>query len=299
METIAIIGNCQARPLAEMMKAVYDVTIETIAIVHLLRSDQEREYTGPFERADFVLAQSVSDSYPCEFVRKNALIDRYGEKVFIWANLYFSGYNPELMYVRPAAGAHLVGPLGDYHLAPIVAGYQEGLSVERCAKRLGDTGWNRLQYEGAVERSLEELRRRESHAGAPVADLVEAHWTSRRLFYTFNHPSAFLLLEYAYRIGTKLGLTIKRQSGWSPLNEPLGKFVVPTNPFVLEDYRVSVDDSPMFRGIGVDFDNDGKPMPQQRQTQYYSSEELIQCFYRVYDSKRDLISRVSLDLRAA
>jgi hypothetical protein len=299
MQTIAMIGNCQARPLAEMMKAVYDVTIETIAIVHLLRGDQEREYAGAFEKADVVLAQSVSDSYPCEFVRRNALVDRYGEKVFVWTNLYFSGYNPELMYVRPRAGAHVVGPLGDYHLAPIVSGYQEGLSVEQSAKRLGDSDWSRLQYEGAAERSLLELRLRESQAGAPVADLVETHWTSRRLFYTFNHPSAFLLLEYAHRIGSRLGLTVKRKAGWSPFNEPLGKFVVPINRFVLEAYQVSVDDSPAFRGIGVDFDNEGKPNPQLRQTRHYSADELTECFYRVYDSVRDVISTVSLDLRAA
>jgi hypothetical protein len=299
MQTVALIGNCQARPLAEMMKAVFDVRIETIAIVHLLRNEQEVEYAGAFEKADVVLAQAVSDTYPCEFVRRSALTDRYGEKVFIWSNLYFSGYNPELMYVRPNARAHLVGPLGDYHMSPIIAGYQEGLSVQRCAERLADPAWNRVQYQGGVERSLQELRQRESRSGAPVADLVEMHWRSRRLFYTFNHPSAFLLLEYAYRIGERLGLTVKRRLSGMHFDEPLGKFVVPINRFVLEDYHLSVDDSPVFRGIGVDFNDEGKPVTQPRQTHYYSGEELIDCFYRIYDSKRELISKVSLNLRAA
>jgi hypothetical protein len=299
MLTISMIGNCQARPLAEMMKAVFDVRIETIAIVHLLRSEQEGEYASAFEKADVVLAQSVSDTYPCEFVRRSALIDRYGEKVFVWSNLYFSGYNPELKYVRPNTRAHLVGPLGEYHVAPIIAGYQEGLSVQRCAERLADRDWNLVQYQGGVERSLEELKQRESHAGAPIADLVEAHWTRRRLFYTFNHPSAFLLLEYAYRIGESLGLTLKRRLSGIHFDEPLGKFVVPINSFVRETYHVSVDDSPVFRGIGVDFADEGLPVPQQRQTQYYSAEELIECFYRVYDSKRDVISKIVLDVRVA
>jgi hypothetical protein len=299
MTRVAVIGNCQARPLAEMMKAVFDVAIESIAVVHLLRSAQENEYSDAFKKADIILAQQVFDSYPCEFVRSSDLRAKYGQKVSVWVNLYYAGYNPELMYVRPAARAHMVGPLGDYHIGAIISAFQESLSAGECATRLVDVDWNRHCYQGAVERSLKELRQRETQALVPITDLIESAWTERRLFHTFNHPTAFLLLEYVYRLGRKLGLSVKRRLNRVHFGEPLGQFVVPVNSYVSNDYSVAVEDSLAFRGVRIEFDGRGIPTVPQRQVAYYSPLELVEGYFRVYAANVALISEVAPNFRVA
>ena len=61
--------------------------IATVAIVHLLKDDNEHTHASAFAAADFILAQSVADTYPCRFVQTHTLRSRYGAKVLTWPNL--------------------------------------------------------------------------------------------------------------------------------------------------------------------------------------------------------------------
>ena len=89
---VAIVGNCQARPLAEILTAIFDVEVSTSVIVHLVRPQDEPLHRPGLQSADVILAQRVAENYPTPFVRTEALHAEHGAKVQVWQNLYFAGY---------------------------------------------------------------------------------------------------------------------------------------------------------------------------------------------------------------
>ena len=60
--------------------------------------------------------------------------------------------------------------------------------------------------------SLRELAEREKEADIKITDYIIEHYREERLFYSPNHPSEKLLLEYAARIMTYLGYSDNRIS---------------------------------------------------------------------------------------
>lgn len=99
---VAVLGNCQARPIATLLP-LYNpaITVTCVDVVHLLRDEDAPQYAQALRQADVILAQHVADTYPCSFVRNSELVRQYGHKVIFWINLYFRGYNPELFIPAP------------------------------------------------------------------------------------------------------------------------------------------------------------------------------------------------------
>lgn len=54
---LVFVGNCQARPIAALLEAMNDqINVTKVAIVHLLKTEQEHEYKAEFEAADYIIA---------------------------------------------------------------------------------------------------------------------------------------------------------------------------------------------------------------------------------------------------
>ena len=226
---IAIVGNCQARPLGAVL-ALLSPELEIIepVIVHLAKPADEAKANERLAGADIVLAQLVADNYPVPFVRLNALRERLGDKVVPWVNLYWRGRNPELVYKRELAG-RAEFPLVSYHLEPVHEGWRDGLDAAEIAARLADPDLARLRYGGTAEASLAELRSREAGTPVPITDVIEERAATDDLFHVFNHPTTDLLGEYARRLLRALGLPcgrVLRGAGW----EPLGAYGLPPSP---------------------------------------------------------------------
>ena len=229
--TIAVVGNCQARPLAQIIKTMRpDVALVEPVIVHLAKPEEEAAVMERLSGADIVLAQIVADTYPVPYVRNGVQREAFGDKLFLWLNLYYRGQNPELTYIRKLPNRHRRYPLSDYHITTIAEAYKAGLSVDATVERLADPDYNRATYEGVAAASLDELRRREDGLPVKIVDDIAEREASERLFFTFNHPSVALLAEYAGRILTALGLPPRLAIAPGMMNEPLSPVVVPPNP---------------------------------------------------------------------
>lgn len=274
---VVVVGNCQARPLAKLLKSLNPrISVTTTAIVHLLKNEQAAQYRPAFEEADLIVSQLVFDTYPCEFVRTNFLKERYGEKVISIVNLYFTGYTPDWFYIRIPGKGTLRGPMGDYHNRTILTSWQEGLSVHGAASRLRDPEYNQ-RYLAEVEKSLDQLRQRESLVDIKVVDIIEENFRKSRLFFTFNHPNMFLLREYAKRILQRAGIDAKRPRFVLRDRELLGQFIPLVNP------AVELPAGKQTRHKGLAAEICPNKLVINRKKKKYTSEQMVKCFYSIYD----------------
>ena len=165
---VAILANCQARPLATLLTEIQpDIEISSMGIVHLIKDEQEAEYSEALASADVIIAQQVATNYPCQFVTTNRLRETYGDKVMSIVNLYYAGYNPEIMYLRLQGGT-LGGPLGDYHLKSIVQSWGAGIDISDCINNCVSVEYNQALFAGIAEQSLLELKRREAETSISI-----------------------------------------------------------------------------------------------------------------------------------
>lgn len=293
---IAVLGNCQARPLTALLPLA-NPAIEVIyqGVVHLLRDDDAQQCEAALRKADFILAQRVADTYSCAFVHSSGLLGRFGQKVLFWPNLYFSGYNPELFYIRLADRAPLRGPLGDYQSATFFEGWRQGLSVEKTLALHTDMDFNRERYGAIPEASLAELRRREQDTHVRVTPELERLVWTQRLFFTFNHPCLFLLQLTAAALLQAAGVPVaKRLRNAGP--EPLGMIRPPLNPWVARERGMQEPQPDQWTGLAV------RDVQQSRVTAdgrcEYSSHELVALFFRIYAANQDLLLAREPDGRA-
>lgn len=291
---VAISANCQGGPIGNLLGLMSDqVEISHVTIVHRARDDDSEDALKAFEAADFILAQKVADNYPCSFVRTNELRDRYGPKVLSWVNLYYSGYNPEMVYVRDSRRIPMNGPLGDYHLKPVIESYQDGQSIDHAVARLSDLDYNALHYSGSGEASLTELKQRDADTDVKIVDYVERRLPAAKQFHTFNHPSLDLLIELAARMAHAMGASVQRRPSAGMLPEPLGMIMAPLNPQSRRETGFTAEPAPLtFRGVPLEWSEGG--CMTLRGPKLYSVDETVENYYRRYDLDPDAIAAVQV-----
>ncbi len=280
---IAVVGNCQARPLAQTVSTLFEAgaQITTVAVVHLLKDSDEPAHADALDNADWILAQAVADTYPCRFVQTNALRQRHGAKVLTWPNLFFGGYNPELMYVRDKDRRPLPGPLGDYHSATVLAAWRAGMDIDSALALNSDDRYNRRLYEGAAERALRELGRREALTDIRVADWIRERVWTQRLFFTFNHPAQALIAETARQLCVRAGLAPASTQQPASASEPLSQYRLPMNPWVRAMQGATLQDPEDCAGVEVLEVAPGRVVTGARRQ--WPLDEAIASFYRIYD----------------
>lgn len=284
---VAVIGNCQANPLASMLRSVAPVVrVNRTVIVHLAKDAERDEIYQALAGSDVILAQRVVDNYPCVFVRNAELRAAFGERVVVWPNLYYRGYSPELAYLRDDKPQPLQGPLGDYHLSPIHDAWLQGLSLDEAITRFRDPDYHASRFSDVPEDSLRELEERESECDVRISDYVAEQRWEQRLFFTFNHPAKTALVELARRaleatgLGEQVSAKAMAQLVARPA-EPLGRWRVPMNPWIARTFGAGMADIELFQGNEVDLSG-GRPIAL-KPIVHLSLDEVAATYYRVYD----------------
>jgi len=276
---IAVIGNCQARPLASALTAaIPGLEVLDVVIVHLADQAEADKTLAAIDGADFVLAQRVVDNYPTQFVRTDELRRHFGARLLVWPNLYYRGYNPELVYLRDSQHRALQGPFGEYHVSTIHEAWRQGLSVVETVERLKSVDFNREKFAMVPDESLAELIEREADCDLRVSDVVAEDRWKTRLFFTFNHPTSAALDILVTRMLGLLG--VPNASAGQP-GEPLGRWRLPLNPWVKSEFAPSFQVRGNFLGSAVEYDGDrpkavGPPVP-------LNYRELTREYFTVYD----------------
>ena len=278
---LAVVGNCQARPIADLVARLSPrVRIHGIVITHLARNADEPGHTAMLGQADLIFAQAVQETYPTTFVRTSQLREGFGDRLITWPNLFFKGQCPDLVYVTKTTGERVVGPLGEYQNLTLFEAWRAGVSIAEAERRLteGDSTLDCLP--AIAEASLKELRDREAHLDVAISDTVSKGWRDERQFFTFNHPAKHLLASVARDLLARVDIPIERSVDIDRLPEPLDRIVPAVLRPVTERLGLRLPLNPVTKGCAVDMSGAVRVVPGVRQ---YSVETLAECTFSCLD----------------
>lgn len=281
---LVVIGNCQARPLADYIeKLVPSINVTSTPIVHLLKDSDEETYRAYLDEADVIVTQMISDAYPCKFIRTSEIKRLYKNKTHTIVNLYFSGFTPDLFYIRHPEVTTLRGPLGEYHNKTILDGWLLGISQEQVVGWLSDPFYNKQEYGKEDAKSLDELKAREATVDIKIADFIESTRGESRTFFTFNHPSSVLLIEYAKRICQHIVGTKGNDDSIDASVEPLNQLIplVPPGIQCVEIGRVESKGTRVLAVNGADI--------ELGESATFTNEELVSKFYDIYEQNAEFL----------
>jgi hypothetical protein len=233
---VLVIGNCQARQLGNLIaKYTHHDVLEPI-ILQLSKEAEAQEHQERIAQADLVLAQATAPGFLPAHLRSDLLKQTGTSRVLVWPNVFFVGQHPYLRYLTHSQFGRVLGPMEATHDMRIVNAWFQSRKGETFNPRLAEAGYEQWVY----DTSIRELRGREEQCDVIISDLIETHFQTQRLFFTFNHPSLWLLTRLAERILTAAG----EDHAIDPadMKEPLSLFQPP--------WRF-MDDTPL-QGLTVD-----------------------------------------------
>ena len=232
---LVVIGNCQARPLAARLAVARGVSRADPIILHLARDEDEAVHTEAISSANIILAQATANDFRPRHLASGTLRAVYANRVLVWPNVFYAGQQPFLRYVTHSEAGRIKGPFDVYHDLRLLAAWRARQGLGLAPEQEAET-----QLAAEVSRdSLKTLRARETGCDVQIADMIEEHMAERRCFFTFNHPSGWLLDKLAERLGDHIGLTPlpPPPKEW----EPLGR-IAPPGMMLTEELR-----APAFR----------------------------------------------------
>ena len=225
---ISITGNCQATPLSELFNQINFVKKVDTFILHLSDKDSFADDISLLKDADLIIAQKTNANFEPMHLNSHWLKDKFKEKVIIWPNIFFMGQQPYIRYITSSQG-RLKGPLDDYHDIRLLLDWLK-------FKKLIDEEMNfseRSTKENILI-SLNTLKTKENDCDVIVSDVIEEHINKKVLFFSFNHPSSFLLKELFKRLIDKISQTQGQATNidFSKMafqkGEPLSTYIMPS-----------------------------------------------------------------------
>lgn len=252
----------------------------------MLKNEEKANFDRAFRMSDFIFAQRVAENYPCTFIRTDDLKKKWGAKIIVWPNIFYRGYNPELIYLRIPNSHTLRGPLGDYHNQTFLECWKNGLSIADTLNFHNSIDYNFKKYGDIPAYSLAELRGREADCDIKISKYIKKSLNQRRLFFTFNHPTIELLSYTAKSLINSAGVKPDKIDAIGS-SEPLGQVQPPTNPWVSKSYGFDIDADNVWKGFTVKGINGN--VVTIGKSHEYSNEEIVEVFFQIYSANKNII----------
>lgn len=269
---LLVIGNCQARPIGNVVARICpNISLLDPIILHLAQESETERHLESLAQADIILSQRTDPSFALPHLRSNVVKATSPDNTIIWPNAFYTGQQPFLRYITNPASGRILGPLETYHdirifnawRAQHLAQPQSSLDEEAEAKRIHRA-------------SLDSLMQRDQYCDVSISDLIEDYHMKHRLFFTFNHPTLWVLNHLARRICEKLGLDYTPAS--NDQKEPLDRVIPPALPHLnTESFR------------GMDFTLSEKGKITMGASKAYSFDALKAASFAAYDHQKDML----------
>lgn len=212
VDSITIVGNCQAPVLAKIIKACSIPNLEVNSFV--LHRD-------PLDKLDDLVESKNSTilAVPFNSVRGNAsfswrhLSQRYPlSKIHMITNAFFEGYHPYWGYFYNSKGKKIYPAWDDYINYFIVSKYLKDRTTDLSSALIFEEMLDRNIYEAIWSRSQAELAKRELESASitNIASLLDISSVEQdQLFWTCNHPTRKIFDYMILQIFDCLGIDIK------------------------------------------------------------------------------------------
>lgn len=235
--SVLLLANCQGRSIKIAMQrfqAQADLSMEPV-IVHQAE-EQKESVLEKLAAADIIITQRVDSKYPIEHVRTSEIRKNLTSKqrLHVFPTLYFSGYNPEIVYIKGPDRKSIYGLLGTYQDFNIWMAYVSGLDTEDIIK-VGreDLGqFNPRERLNSPEAGIRKMKYLESECSIITSDIVEEKWADTQLFHVFGHPSNALIKPVTQRLLTEAGIEFDSSKDLG-VRELLYQYKIPISPLVI------------------------------------------------------------------
>jgi hypothetical protein len=209
--SVLIMANCQGEGFRIAMKALNaqaDLSMKPV-IVHNAHLEKD-SVLEKIKSADIIITQRVDSKYPIEHVRTSEVRKNLTSKqqIHVFPTLYFTGYNPEIVYIKGPDKMNMEGPLGVYQDFRIWLAYVAGMDTEDIIK-LGPVELGKFNPKERInlpEAAIRKIKYLESECSVITSDLIEENWNSKQLFHVFGHPSNELIKPVTERLLTEAGI---------------------------------------------------------------------------------------------
>lgn len=270
------VGNCQANPISQTISQSSDFTrlfdVECFPAVHVMTPEDVERLHLAIPQASVTFLQQVADGYRDNIglstSELSSLVPSNGTLITC-PSIYFSGYNPELFYLKTENGTSLTQDF-DYHHKVIFDAYSRRKSPEQALSAL-KSRFTFTSEPKLAQQSINELASRETINSVKISPYIDEHWTTSRLFWTFNHPTQEVIDNVVDQVLEILGLPKSRP----PLE---GDLLDGTYYPILPGVR---------RGLGLKFTEKQKFRIRKRE---YGFKSVIEKYYRLYDAHPDLVA---------
>jgi hypothetical protein len=208
--SIAILGNCQARGIAQAIRLLAPASPVRYVPMGTLKRDHGdmRGLARTLNAHDFAFSQSFPEGLLAGGDSRALREQVPGLKPV--PSIVFSAFHPDTVYAGASSDLAALklapSPLGHYHSAIALMAHRLGLDVRRTVALFREDVFGRLGYLNHWGPAVRELSSASAQSGFDL-DRELTRWARRGAFmHVMNHPKAFVLGDIAKRLLRESGL---------------------------------------------------------------------------------------------
>lgn len=238
--SIVVIGNCQAREIAQALRLLAPASPVTYLPMGLLA----RRYGSAGGLAATIAAYGhvyTQEIPPALLEGGSDELCRLDERIIRFPTIVFSAFHPDAVYAggtgKPGARDLARSPLGYYHSAIALCAYRLGFDVGRTVPLYRREIFAALGYLDSWNAASADLAATSRAIGFGLDEEL-ARWTRRGVFmHVLNHPKIFVHADIARRLLARSGLLPEPIAVEDYLADDLARDVVwPIYPGIAEAY---------------------------------------------------------------
>lgn len=199
---VLVYANCQSTAIGMMLGRLLDAEIIKVPAVQNIPLGEKQAFMAKVAEAGIVVHQPIGAGFVAS---TDELRDTFPDKTFVsFPSVYFAGLFPQVCGLKHFEYGTINGPLVAYHDARIARSFLRGHTIAECISGLNEHDPSLLAH---FDPMFAEAETREAELDVQCMDIVRDEFRNQQLFYTFNHPTNFLLFGIASRIARVLGKT--------------------------------------------------------------------------------------------
>jgi hypothetical protein len=192
---IAVIGNCQAAPIARLIQANTGCTLPYVSVLpnKLLKELKTRETKTIqiLERADLIFLHPLHEI----IALLREILPASIAKLRLIPRIIFPAFHPDIDYVYDSDGKHVSGPMGDYQSTIVFKAWKMGYNVAQTIGLFRDDIFAYLGFYDYWETAIAALKEEGRITNLPLDTLIQKWGKSAIWMYSMNHPCFGVLAD--------------------------------------------------------------------------------------------------------